>query len=96
MDIDITHLAMSVIEYRFRKHLGEMPRVLGKPEELSAAKDLFVRDSFQFEVWALSLIPGLLPNERQGRDKGIDGRGYVTDHQTTRLESTISFSHKSR
>lgn len=78
--IDITHLAISVVEYRFRERLNEQPRVVGKPEDMDAARDLFTRDPFQFEAWAVSLIRGMLPNERQTGDRGVDGRGYARDN----------------
>ncbi len=80
--IDITHLAIGIIEYRFEHRLRYKPQVMGAPKDFQAAQDLFERDAFQFEAWAISRIPGLLPNSNQRGDKGIDGRGYVEEeHQ---------------
>ncbi len=78
--IDITHLAIAVVEYRFRERLNQQPRVIGRPEDIDAARDLFARDPFQFEAWAVSLIRGMLPNERKSGDRGVDGRGYAPDN----------------
>ena len=83
--IDITHLAIAVIEHRFRERLNIEPTVIGKPEDMQAARDLFKRDPFQFEAWAISLIPGLMPNERKRGDRGIDGRGYTAQGNERRL-----------
>ena len=75
--IDITHLAIAVVEYRFRERLNEQPRVIGRPGDMEAARDLFKRDPFQFEAWAVSRIRGMLPNERKTGDRGVDGHGYA-------------------
>ena len=34
-----------------------------------------IRD--RFEAWAVTRIDGIRPNQKKGRDKGIDGRGYI-------------------
>ena len=47
---------------------------------MEAARDLFERDPFQFEAWAVSRIRGMLPNERKTGDRGIDGEGYARDN----------------
>ncbi|MCY4475654.1 MAG: DNA methyltransferase [Chloroflexi bacterium] len=78
--IDITHLAIAVVEFRFRERLNEQPNVIGRPEDMDAARDLFGRDPFQFEAWAVSRLRGMLPNERKTGDRGIDGRGYARDN----------------
>lgn len=75
--IDITHLAIGVIEHRLKERLGVKPKVVGKPRSIRAAWDLFRRNPFQFESWIVSEL-GFLPNEKQVGDKGIDGRGYVS------------------
>ena len=77
--IDLTHLSIGIIEHRFQTRLGERPKVIGAPEDLDAAQNLFDRDPFQFEAWAISRIDGLLPNERKTGDRGVDGRGYTAD-----------------
>ncbi len=56
---------------------GVRPDVKGMPITLESAKDLAKRDKYQFEVWAATRIDGIMPNQKKGRDKGIDGRGYI-------------------
>jgi len=73
--IDITHLAIGLIEYRLQDAFGIKPKVIGAPEDLEGAHDLFNRSPFQFEAWAVTRLLGIKPNERQSGDKGIDGVG---------------------
>ena len=75
--IDITHLAIGLIEYRMKEAFGVRPVVEGVPTTLEAANDLARRDKFQFEAWAAARIDGIAPNKKKGKDKGIDGLGYV-------------------
>jgi DNA modification methylase len=75
--IDITHVAIGVIEYRFAFRLNEMPNVVGAPEDFEAAQDLFNRSPKQFEAWAVSRFRGFMPNEVKTGDRGIDGRASV-------------------
>lgn len=75
--IDITHLAIGLIEYRLQTAFGVSPRVIGVPVTFDAAVELARRDKFQFEAWAVTRIRGVMPNERQVGDRGIDGRGRV-------------------
>ncbi|MCY4504928.1 MAG: DNA methyltransferase [Hyphomicrobiales bacterium] len=75
--IDITHIAISVIEERFKERLGEPISVRGSPEDLEGAQNLFERNPFQFEAWAVSRLEGFLPNEAQTGDKGVDGEAYA-------------------
>lgn len=82
--IDITHLAIAVIEHRFAQRLGRKIEVEGKPRDLDAARELFQRNPFEFEAWAVSLL-GMMPNEHQRGDRGIDGRGYAIDGEHRRL-----------
>lgn len=74
--IDITYLAVDLIEKRLRSTYGENVvdsfTVVGIPRDVEAARALFARSPFEFERWAVSLVDGQ-PNERQVGDKGIDG-----------------------
>ncbi|MFM9160176.1 MAG: restriction endonuclease, partial [Dolichospermum sp.] len=83
--IDITHLAISLIEKRLRdafpnkfiedenKNQKLVPgiefEVEGTPKDLAAAIDLFNRDAYQFQWWACSLVE-VPPYE--GKKKGAD------------------------
>jgi DNA modification methylase len=74
--IDVTYLAIDLIEKRLRHTYGdsiaETYEVLGIPRDRAAALALFSRSPFDFERWAVSLI-NAQPNQKQVGDKGIDG-----------------------
>lgn len=82
--IDITHLAIGLIEKRLRDAFEDVRFTThGVPQDLEGAKNLAARGRedknyyFEFEKWALSLInaqPGNL--SKKGADKGIDGNLY--------------------
>lgn len=75
--IDITHLAVGLIEKRLSDSFEIKPRIVGVPQSLEAAQKLAETDKFQFELWAISLIPKLHSNQKQVGDRGIDGRGQI-------------------
>jgi site-specific DNA-methyltransferase (adenine-specific) len=81
--IDITHLAISLIQSRLKHSFGNKCRyeVIGAPADLKGAEALAKRDPYQFQWWALTLVGGL-PVDREkkkGADKGIDGFIYFHD-----------------
>lgn len=75
--IDVTHLAVSLIEERVYDKFGTKPHVYGIPHSVQDARELAARDKIQFEAWACSMIPGMLPNKKQAGDKGVDGSAFV-------------------
>jgi site-specific DNA-methyltransferase (adenine-specific) len=74
--IDITYIAVDLIRNRLRtshkEAIDDTYEVLGLPEDLAAAHDLFERDPLEFERWAVSLVRGT-PNTKQVADRGVDG-----------------------
>ncbi len=79
--IDITYLSINLIENRMKRMFpGLVFEVVGKPKDLSSARNLAERDRYQFQWWALSLV-GAKPlggtelggKGKKGSDKGIDG-----------------------
>jgi len=80
--IDITHLAISLIEKRLRdafKHGLEF-EVHGTPKDLDGARDLAMRDKYQFQWWAVSLVDAQpFQGKKKGADGGIDGVKYFRD-----------------
>jgi DNA modification methylase len=77
--IDVTHLAIGLIEKRLRDAFPAVQFTThGVPQDIHAARDLAARGKYhEFEKWALSLIgaqPGNLG--KKGADKGLDGRLY--------------------
>lgn len=82
--IDVTHLAIGLIERRLRDAFPNVHFLThGVPQDIEAARDLARRGRedknyyFEFEKWALSLI-GAQPgnNSKKGADRGIDGNIY--------------------
>ena len=75
--IDVTHLAIGLIEYRMKEAFGVKPVVKGIPTTFESAQKLADDNKFQFEAWAVTRISGIMPNQKKGKDRGIDGRGYI-------------------
>lgn len=79
--IDITHLSIALQKYRLTEMYPELQfKVIGEPEDIGAARQLFKDNPFQFEWWALSMVRarpiGAEGNSKQGKkgaDGGIDG-----------------------
>ncbi len=76
--IDITHLAISLIEKRMRDAFpGIEFTVEGTPKDLASAQDLAERDKYQFQWWAVSMVDALpFGGKKKGADGGIDGIIY--------------------
>ncbi len=94
--IDITYLAITLIEGRMRKMYPNIKfTVEGKPADLASANDLAQRDRYQFQWWALSLI-GAKPlgddhtgKGKKGADKGIDGVINYIDSNNAELKKVL-------
>ncbi len=81
--IDITHLAVSLIEKRLKNRYPALNKkgafvVEGVPQDFAGARDLADRDKHQFQLWACSLV-SMQPYRggKKGADQGIDGLGFV-------------------
>jgi site-specific DNA-methyltransferase (adenine-specific) len=76
--IDITHLAISLIEKRLKDAFpGIAFEVYGTPNDLASAQDLAERDKYQFQWWAVSMVDALpFGGKKKGADGGIDGIIY--------------------
>lgn len=85
--IDITHLAINLMQVRLRDSFGYVlsPFVVeGVPKDLESARALAQQvDRHHFEWWALSLV-GARPaqDKKKGADTGIDGVLYFTDDES--------------
>ena len=77
--IDITHLAVSLIERRLRDAFpGIAFDVHGTPTDIAAARNLAERDKHQFQLWACGLVNAQpYQGGRKGADRGIDGLLYI-------------------
>src|SRR5205085_9832151 len=85
--IDVTHLAISLIEKRLKDAFpGIEFEVHGTPKDLASAEDLAIRDKYQFQWWAVSMVDALpFGGKKKGADGGIDGIIYFKpDGRTTR------------
>jgi site-specific DNA-methyltransferase (adenine-specific) len=76
--IDITHLAISLIEKRLKDAFpGIGYEVVGAPKDLGGARALALADKYQFQWWAVSLVDALpYGGKKKGADGGIDGYIY--------------------
>ncbi|MGQ0567578.1 MAG: DNA methyltransferase [Gemmobacter sp.] len=74
--IDITHLAIGLIEGRLRNAFpGVEFDVFGTPMDADAARDFFARNDptkKEFEIWAAGRL-GFIPQSKKGADGGVDG-----------------------
>lgn len=79
--IDITHLSIALQKYRLAEMYPTLTfKVIGEPEDMGAARQLFKDDPYQFQWWALSLVrarpygaEGSSKQGKKGADGGIDG-----------------------
>ncbi len=76
--IDVTHLAISLIEKRLKDAFpGVQFDVHGTPKDAAGARDLALRDKYQFQWWAVSLVDAVpYAGKKKGADGGIDGLIY--------------------
>ncbi len=80
--IDITHLAISLIEKRLKDAFGARCKfeVHGTPKDEASARDLAGRDKYQFQWWAVSLVDAQpFQGRKKGADTGIDGIKFFRD-----------------
>jgi site-specific DNA-methyltransferase (adenine-specific) len=77
--IDVTHLAIGLIEKRLREGYGDAVQfeTIGVPRDLASAERLAADDPHQFQAW-ITLKLGGWPwmGGRKGGDKGVDGYFY--------------------
>ena len=76
--IDVTHLAISLIEKRLTSAFpGIAFTVEGTPKDLASAQDLAHRDKYQFQWWAVSMVDAMpFGGKKKGADGGVDGVIY--------------------
>lgn len=79
--IDITHLAIALIEHRLKAAFpGISYEVYGVPKDAAGAADLAVRDKHEFQKWIVATIEGQpYKGGRKGMDRGIDGYLHFRD-----------------
>ena len=79
--IDVTHLAIALIERRLNEAFpGIAYEVHGVPRDADAARDLAERDKHEFQKWIVATISGQpYKGGKRGMDRGIDGYLHFRD-----------------
>ncbi len=90
--IDITHLAVSLIERRMKDAFpGIVFEVHGTPRDHAGARNLAERDKYQFQFWALSLVNAQpYKSGKKGADGGTDGLIYFQDDKGAAKKIVVS------
>ena len=90
--IDVTHLAISLIQKRLRDAFGPIPiEVHGTPKDLGGAAALAAQDKYQFQWWAVSLVDAVpYGGKKKGADTGIDGFIYFKPDSKTTEKAVVS------
>ena len=91
--IDIAiHAVKRVAKVRLEDRLGLKEgvdfNIEGVPQTLEGARDLWERDKFHFQKWAIEQIDGFVTTRKTG-DGGIDGRLYFSLPDTRDLQSMV-------
>ena len=86
--IDVTHLAVGLIEKRLREGYGDAVQfeTIGVPKDKDSALKLAEEKPHEFQNWFCLKIGGFpLDGGRKGADRGVDGHFiFFTDARTTR------------
>lgn len=90
--IDVTHLAIGLIERRLKDAFPAIAfDVHGTPQDMDGARDLARRDKYQFQWWAVSLIDAQpYGGKKKGADGGIDGLIYFRSDVKTTERAVVS------
>lgn len=90
--IDIAFIAVDIIEKRLQDRYPGIHNyeTFGIPRDMPGARALFKRSPFEFETWAVTRI-NARPNEKQRRDKGVDGvaRFYLDKNTNGRVLASV-------
>ena len=92
--IDITPLAINLIRRRLTDAFGSAAQfqVIGLPQDIDGARELFAQDPHAFQLWAVSLIPDAQPwkGGKKGADTGIDGQVFLRTGKSDSHRAMIS------
>lgn len=87
--IDISSFAIDLVK---NKRLNDRNiKVNGIPSDFESAKRLASENPFNFESWAVTRLPGFVPNTKQVADGGVDGRATIT-HMPENLNSRLALA----
>ncbi|MBV1704262.1 MAG: site-specific DNA-methyltransferase [Hyphomicrobiales bacterium] len=90
--IDVTHLAIALIERRLKE---AFPRarydVHGVPRDAEGARDLAERDKHEFQKWIVATVGGQpYRGGKKGMDRGIDGYLHFRDDSNASQFAVVS------
>jgi site-specific DNA-methyltransferase (adenine-specific) len=90
--IDITHLAIALIERRLKEAFPSIKYdVHGVPRDADAARDLAERDKHEFQKWVVATVGGEpYKGGKKGMDRGIDGYLHFRDDKNAPQLAIIS------
>jgi DNA modification methylase len=90
--IDITHLAISLIEKRMKDAFPNIAfQIYGTPTDFEGARNLAERDKYQFQWWACSLVNAQpFQGRKKGSDTGIDGLIFFQDDNSGAKKIIVS------
>ena len=80
LGIDVEPLAVDLMARRLRDRCSVDPQIRGIPYDFEQAQRLAANAPYEFERWAIRLIPGAQPNFKQSGDGGLDGRAVVASN----------------
>lgn len=84
--IDVSPFAIDLVRSRLREK--GIP-VHGVPVDLGTARAMARSKPFDFEKWAITRMPGMMPNTKQVGDSGIDGEGTLLNPPTKRSKVLV-------
>ena len=91
--IDITYLAINLVQRRLRDSFGEQLNpyeIIGAPTDLQGAEALKEINPYQFEWWAVDLVNARpAKDHKKGADTGIDGYINFFDDKSGQAKQVI-------
>lgn len=90
--IDITNLAVSLIEKRLKDAFPDIAfQIHGTPKDVEGARALAEADKYQFQWWAVSLVNAVpYGGKKKGADGGVDGLIYFKPDGKTTEKAIVS------
>ena len=82
--IDISSMAIDIVQERRLEALGIQASIQGIPQDLVSARRLASERWLDFQAWTVMRITGMAANESPGADAGIDGRGMLLNRPDDR------------
>ena len=75
--IDASVEATALVKWRIKQSCGIDVKIEGLPYTIEQAERLGSTDGTEFQKWAISKMPGFIPNDKMSDDDGVDGSAKV-------------------